>query len=78
MRWGEGRTNFGKFDNSFINLTISYRSDSSIFYPYSNDLQSILDQGKSWVDKKISEKSNLTVAVSCKFVRDLRRRICTH
>ena len=64
MRWGEYRESLSKFDNYFINLTMTYRSDSSIYYPFPPDLKSIIKQGKAWVDKRMAEKSNLNVSVS--------------
>ena len=64
MKWGENRQNLHKFDHGFINITMTYRTDSDIFYPYTREipLAKTLSEGKSRVDKLLAQKKNVAVS----------------
>ena len=71
MKWGEhrGYQDFQKFDEGFINVTMTYRTDSDIFYPYTKNvpLVKILSRGKSWVDEHLAKKKNVAVSFKVGF-----------
>ena len=61
----EHRKEFLKFDGSFINLTMTYRSDSHVSASYRivGDLPNIIlnGNGKQWVEKQLARKGKLAV-----------------
>ena len=64
MKWGENRRYFHKFDHGFINITMTHRTDSNIFYPYTDNVPfaKIFSEGKLWVDRHLEKKKNVAVS----------------
>ncbi|CAK8679813.1 unnamed protein product [Clavelina lepadiformis] len=58
---GEHRHAMTKFDNHFINWTMTYRTDSDVFAPYgqSKFIHHIIEKGKGWVDSKMAKKKKV-------------------
>ena len=53
----------GKFDNNFINWTMTYREDSDIFCPYvkGTQIRDFMKRGKEKVDEIMASKSRVAV-----------------
>ena len=60
---GEHRHAMTKFDNHFINWTMTYRTDSDVFAPYqeSKVMNKIIDEGGKWIDSKLAKKKKVAV-----------------
>ncbi|XP_078483184.1 3-galactosyl-N-acetylglucosaminide 4-alpha-L-fucosyltransferase FUT3-like isoform X2 [Ciona intestinalis] len=75
---GESR-NLRKFDDSFINITMTHRRDSDVFTPYvtPDDVTRMYSRGKDYVDDVISKKKKvaLWVVSNCKKIRGSRLRM---
>ena len=67
MTVGENRKEFPKFDKNFINVTMTYRSDSHISASYHilEDLPKVIlrGDGKQWVEKKLAKKKKIAVRI---------------
>ncbi|CAK8682497.1 unnamed protein product [Clavelina lepadiformis] len=61
---GEHRHAMNKFDDHFINWTMTYRTDSDVFAPYeqSKVMNKIIDEGGKWIDNKLAKKKKVAVA----------------
>uniref|UniRef100_H2Z3S8 Fucosyltransferase n=1 Tax=Ciona savignyi TaxID=51511 RepID=H2Z3S8_CIOSA len=74
----EHRT-LSKFDGGFINWTMTYRSDSNIFYPYFHppNARYVFNRGKDWVDSNLAKKSKtaLWMVSNCDLLRGSRLRM---
>ncbi|XP_076816908.1 alpha-(1,3)-fucosyltransferase 4-like [Clavelina lepadiformis] len=75
----EHRQTLKKFENHFINWTMTYRTDSDVFAPYgqSQFVQKILKEGKKWVDRHLEKKKKvaLWVVSNCDAVRGSKMRM---
>ncbi|XP_076816990.1 alpha-(1,3)-fucosyltransferase 7-like isoform X2 [Clavelina lepadiformis] len=76
---GEHRHAMTKFDNHFINWTMTYRTDSDVFAPYgqSKFIHHIIEKGKGWVDSKMAKKTKvaLWVVSNCGLLRGSKIRM---
>ena len=56
---------FYNISANFINWTMSYRTDSDIFYPYVNSkmLKSATEAGSNYVDSIVSGKERVAVSL---------------
>ena len=68
MLAGEYRQNFRNFDGNFINLTMTYRSDSHISttYQLTGKLVDIIQrgEGKKWVETILAKKTRMAVSTT--------------
>ena len=73
VKWSENRRYFNKFDHGFINITMTHRTDSDIFFPYTREIPLIkmLSQGKSRVDELLAQKKNVAVSSEVGITFDL-------
>ncbi|CAK8679824.1 unnamed protein product [Clavelina lepadiformis] len=62
---GEHRHAMTKFDNHFINWTMTYRTGSDVFAPYeqSKIINKIIKKGKKWVDRNLAKKKKVALWV---------------
>ncbi|XP_076816986.1 alpha-(1,3)-fucosyltransferase 7-like [Clavelina lepadiformis] len=76
---GEHRHAMTKFDNHFINWTMTYRTDSDVFAPYeqSKIVNEIIKEGKKWVDRNLAKKKKvaLWVVSNCGLLRGSKMRL---
>ena len=66
MMFSENRRQFPKFDKNFINITMTYRSDSHVSASYHIlDLPKVIlrGDGKQWVEKKLAKKKKIAVRI---------------
>ncbi|XP_076810931.1 4-galactosyl-N-acetylglucosaminide 3-alpha-L-fucosyltransferase 9-like [Clavelina lepadiformis] len=76
---GEHRHSMTKFDDHFINWTMTYRTDSDVFAPYeqSKVINKIIDEGGKWIDSKLAKKKKvaLWVVSNCALLRGSKMRM---